>query len=435
MQRRVVLAALTVILAVSASGARRRAVHPPGLDRDLDTVGWLRATAAPFDTTKARSGLDDLNVLSTIVDNARIVSLGEATHGSSEFFTMKHRILEYLVERKGFTVFAIEANLPEADAVDDYVVNGRGNAAAALTGMYFWTWDTAEVLDMIEWMREYNLRRGNRPPLRFRGFDAQFMHGGIALIDAYVRRIDRDRATSFNALYDCMRGYNQPDRYGALPAETRNACAAKVALAFTTLQSRRAEYAERSGAEEYEKHLRYARTIVQAEAIWSRRADRDELMAENVEWLADVAHPGEKLVLWAHNGHVSAESPFRMGSFLRTRFGSDMVIFGFDFDRGAFTSNGPTGLGTWSINEGPLEGWEEYFREAHQPRFFLDLRNVWSRPAADYVHLPQRMWSIGSVWDPTNVGGRHRFNVAVANAYDVIIYIEVVTASRLNRGR
>jgi erythromycin esterase len=156
-------------------------------------------------------------------------------------------------------------------------------------------------------------------------------------------------------------------------------------------------------------------------------------MGENVQWLADTAHPGEKLVLWAHNGHVATDTIFRMGNGLRERFGSDMVVFGFAFDRGGFTSNGPTGLGPQHVAQGPSEGWEVFFRGAGLPRFILDVRRPWAPQAATLMRQTQRMWSIGSLWDPTNIFTRHRFPVALANAYDVIIYIEVVTATRLNR--
>lgn len=430
MLRRLVPAALIVVLTLPAFAARRRAVDPPPID--VTALEWLKASAAPFDTAAARSGLDDLGALSPIVGNARIVSLGEATHGSAEFFTMKHRVLEYLVERMGFTVFAIEANLPEADAVDDYVLHGTGNAQAALTGMYFWTWDTAEVLDMIEWMREYNLRRGDRPPVRFRGFDAQYVHGAVPRLDAYVKRVDPDRAASFSAYYDCIRPYTRPSNYTPLPASIRNACAAQVVQGFNVFSGRRDEYVARSSAAEYENHLRYARVVVQAEATWSNRGNRDHFMAENTEWLADVAHPGEKLVLWAHNAHVAADGPFRMGTALRQRFGRDMVVVGFDFDRGGFTSNGPTGLGPQKVDQGPTDGWEAFFRQAGKPRFILDLRNPWAPKAATYVRAQQNLWSIGSIWNPAAIPTQHRWRVSLASAFDVMIYIETTTATKLN---
>jgi erythromycin esterase len=422
------LAVVTVLLADPLSAAsRRRAVRVPD-PSSYTPEQWVRAYSIAFATTEARSGLSDLEPLRTLVGDARIVSLGEATHGSREIFTMKHRMLEYLVEEMGFTVFAIEANLPEADRVDDYVLHGIGDPGAALRGMYFWTWDTEEVLDMIEWMREYNLRRGDRPPVRFRGFDAQFIGYAIPQVEAYVARIDPASAASFRTRYDCIRDHSGT-AYGNLFQATRNACYAKLLEARSTLEQRRADYSARSSAEEFERYLQYAQVVVQFESIFSNRDGRDAFMARNVEWLADVAHPGEKLVLWAHNRHVATDSIHQQGSYLRTRFGDDMVVFGFAFDRGGFTAVGANGLGSHSIDYSIDEGWERFFRQAGKPLFFLDFRNPPS-PAVDaYLERRQTTWSIGALWHPELA--HVRWTVAMQRAFDVIIYIEQVTASRL----
>ena len=111
--------------------------------------------------------------LQKLIGNARIVSLGEATHGTREFFQLKHRMLEFLATEMGFTIFSIEANMPEAYRLNDYVLNGTGDPAQLLRGMYFWTWNTEEVLEMIRWMREFNKSgQGSRPVHRVRHADA-----------------------------------------------------------------------------------------------------------------------------------------------------------------------------------------------------------------------------------------------------------------------
>jgi hypothetical protein len=97
-----------------------------------------------------------MQALKQLIGNARIVSLGEATHGTREFFQLKHRMLEFLATEMGFTIFSIEANMPEAYRLNDYVLNGTGDPAELLRGMYFWTWNTEEVLEMIRWMRAFN---------------------------------------------------------------------------------------------------------------------------------------------------------------------------------------------------------------------------------------------------------------------------------------
>src|ERR1043165_3174981 len=138
---------------------------------DKPVVDWITANAVRLKTTEAGNGFADMQPLKKIIGNARIVSLGEATHGTREFFQLKHRILEFLASEMGFTIFSIEANMPEAYRLNDYVLNGTGDPAKLLKGMYFWTWDTQEVLEMIHWMREFN--KSGKGRVQFTGFDMQ----------------------------------------------------------------------------------------------------------------------------------------------------------------------------------------------------------------------------------------------------------------------
>ena len=139
--------------------------------QDATLTTWMQEHAQPFATCAPSDAVDDLAALRRIVGDARIVALGEGTHGTREFFQLKHRIIQYLATEMGFTVFAIEANLPEAWSVNDYVQGGAGDPRALLDGMYFWTWNTAEVLEMIEWMRRFNA--AGRGRIEFTGFDMQ----------------------------------------------------------------------------------------------------------------------------------------------------------------------------------------------------------------------------------------------------------------------
>ena len=121
--------------------------------------------------------------LRALVGQARVVALGEATHGTREFFQLKHRMLEFLVEEMGFRVFAIEANWPECLAINDYVLHGEGDPEEALAGIYFWTWNTEEVLELIEWMRRYNADPAHEQKLKFYGVDMQYTVGAASAID------------------------------------------------------------------------------------------------------------------------------------------------------------------------------------------------------------------------------------------------------------
>ena len=134
-------------------------------------VAWVEANAIPLKAVEAGNGFSDMEPLDKVVGDARIVSLGEATHGTREFFQLKHRMIEYLATRKGFTIFSIEANMPEAYRLNKFVLDGQGDPKQLLKGMYFWTWDTEEVLDMILWMREFN--KSGKGRIEFTGFDMQ----------------------------------------------------------------------------------------------------------------------------------------------------------------------------------------------------------------------------------------------------------------------
>lgn len=153
-------------------------------------VDWVRAHAVPLATAEPGRGVDDLRPLAAIVGEARIVGLGEPTHGTREAFQMKHRILEFLAGELGFSIFAIEANMPEAYELNRYVLRGEGDPRALIRGMYFTVWQTEEVLALVEWMRGYNAAAagGDRRPLQFTGFDLQTGDVAAAIVSDFAQR-------------------------------------------------------------------------------------------------------------------------------------------------------------------------------------------------------------------------------------------------------
>ncbi len=125
---------------------------PAGEPADVE-IDWVKDNAIPFKTVEAGNGFVDLQPLKELIGDARLVSLGESTHGSREIFQMKHRLVEFLASEMDFTIFSIEANMPESYRVNDYVLGGEGDPQELIGGMYFWTWNTEEVLEMVRWMR------------------------------------------------------------------------------------------------------------------------------------------------------------------------------------------------------------------------------------------------------------------------------------------
>lgn len=168
---------------------------------DQAATQWLQQAAIPLQTVEAGHGFIDMQPLKQVVGNARIVELGEATHGTREFFQLKHRMVEFLASQQGFTIFSIEANMPEAYRLNDFVLNGNGDPKALLKGMYFWTWNTEEVLDMILWMREFN--KSGKGRIEFTGFDMQNPTVSMEIVRKFLA--DRDRGyldATVNPLYE-----------------------------------------------------------------------------------------------------------------------------------------------------------------------------------------------------------------------------------------
>lgn len=177
------------------------AAAPAAVATDSEQVAWLDANVVPLETCEAGHGFADLERMDRMIGCARIVGLGESTHGTREHFQMKHRLVEYLVEEHGFTIFAIEASTPEANRLDAYVLGGEGDPRELIEGMYFWTWNTEEVLAMVEWMRARNATVAAADKIHFTGFDMQTPDVAAGDVVDFVEGIDPARAGELDDRY------------------------------------------------------------------------------------------------------------------------------------------------------------------------------------------------------------------------------------------
>jgi erythromycin esterase len=409
-------------------------------------IGTLKQAVVPFRTAEAGGDYSDLASLKQIVGNARIVSLGEGTHGTREFFQMKHRILEYLVKEMGFTMFAIEATWAEANRVNDYVMNGNGDPAVLLSNLYFWTWNTQEVLAMIQWMRQYNQTTTGRK-IGFYGFDMQFSRVTMNDVEAYVQRVDPIAAAKINTLYLPYRAFQDTIRvstrsYTTASLDERQQCRTNVRAVYDLLLASESKYVNASSQADYDQALRAARIVVQNEEMFSAgnngSASRDRSMAENAAWLLKQGGQNAKIVLWAHNAHVSNSIRFDMewmGSYLRKQFGSDMVIMGFSFGSGNFNaveSNGTSYLGLKPLSTSlvPDNSYEYQFRRLQLPRFFVDVRSFAQTSSGQWMKETRAFRSIGAVY-ALNYQPNYFYSTNLPNEFDVIIYFDTTQASVL----
>ncbi len=420
---------------------RETTFEPPlTAEQRAAVVRDLRVHALPFRSVLAGNGFDDLTGLDRLIGDARIVALGEASHGTAEFFQMKHRLLEYLVERKGFTVFAIEGNWPEAQVADRLIKTGEGDAGAALAAMYFWTWQTEEVSALLHWMRHYNATRGKRPVLSFAGFDMQVptvaMKRVIDVLDR-TRSADRD---AVRALYD---GMEKLDKWGTgTPAGENTRLADRASKALDLIEAQREMLVMASTPEEYRDLRQAARIVLQA---FARRAgipgaERDRAMAENVRWLIEEFFPGQKIVLSAHNSHIGTDmgsSEKNLGNHLRDLYGDQMVAIGFATHHGEVRAR-RTEEGR--IQPGPLVAAplapvrevsvEATFQEMGLPRFILDLRDLPKDSAVSvWLSKPRLHRMMGAVYDAEG-DSKYYAHVRLPEMYDGIVFIAESTAAK-----
>jgi erythromycin esterase len=409
-------------------------------------VADLRARLIPFKTVAPGSGFDDLAALDAIVGDARIVALGEATHGTAEFFRMKHRIFEYLVEKKGFSVFAFETNWPDVESVNRYVQTGEGTAASAIKGI-FGVWQTREVLDLIEWMRAYNSQPGRTKRLSFTAFDMQGPETAAKCAIDAVSRLGSADAETMRRAYDGIDGmYGRIDPlFSANPLSDAEKAAfrAKAAAGLKLLEDRRDALLRLLAPAEYRRAHRCATIVVQASMPGADDvgAARDAAMAENIRWLAEEAYPGERIAVWAHNGHVAAASDAKgtvpMGQHLRRIFGQQMRVLGFAMDRGEVSAfelrQGKTvskGRIVLAIPPAKADSPEALLRATGVSRAILDLRTV---PATGtlgaWLAELQPTRSVGWGFDP-QAASAHYQSFVLPQAFDALIFLEETTAVR-----
>jgi len=307
----------------------------------------LWRVAPPHDARVADDG--DLSRFAAIVGDARVVGLGESTHGTREFFQLKHRLLEYLVRRHGFTLFAIEANQLAVERLNAYVLGGAGTAREAMR-VLFRVWNTEEVLALVEWMRRYN-DGGPARPLRIVGYDMQDHRLPADSLLALVGRVDPgfgDRVRALSSDFRAQPSFAVPQ----LPEGVRIARQMHADTLWREVTARRGTWlaAARTAGDSLAIAWGVQNANLLRQAAFLGRTlnspDRDSLMAANLDWALRTLYPGARAVVWAHDVHVSHggdrmrsfNAGAQMGAYLEHTFGYAYRAFSLLTQRGHYSA-------------------------------------------------------------------------------------------------
>lgn len=386
-----------------------------------EQMEWLKENVIPLKTDRPGSDFSDLVKLKSLFQNAEIIGLGEATHGTREFFQMKHRFVEWFSHQQDTVIFTIEANMPEARAIDEYIQSGNGDPKKLLGGLHYWTWNTEEVLQLIEWMREYN--QSGTGNVEFWGFDMAFSNVAADSVHSFVQKAD------LNFLEVVEQSYNFPKD----PNDLRRMDDNEIIEVLNQTQSvrqylsnNRENYLNNFDSTFVEWAIQYAKIVEQTVSRFTPNGNsRDESMAENINWIYEQKKGHAPLLIWAHNDHV-ARSSNRFGNLLAEQFGEGYVNVGFSFGEGNYTAVlGPNKPVAAYPSPSSKEGSIEYvFRSMDLPIFALNLNQVKSDPNGYWLKDSKPIKSIGSVARDDPYG-----NIPVAEYFDIMIYIDQTTAS------
>jgi protein-L-isoaspartate(D-aspartate) O-methyltransferase len=387
----------------------------------------------------------DLVPLLERVDDARLVLLGEATHGTSEFYRMRERISRELIVNKGFRFIAIEGDWPDAARVDHYVRDLEYPASewTAFARFPTWMWRNNEVRDFINWLREHNAATRHQARVAFHGLDLYSLYVSIRSVLSYLDDVDPDAAEVARERYGCLTPWQgDPATYGhaALTGSYRT-CEPQVVWALKDLLEKRLAYTEHDG-ERFFDAVQNARLVTNAERYYrimyyGSRASwnlRDEHMFTTLKNLLAFYGTASKAIVWAHNSHVGDSAATEMasrgehniGHLCRQEFGDSAYLVGFG------TNSGTVAAATdW---DGPMEikkvqpalpkSYERLCHATGHSRFMLGLRNRADLTGAQGLGKPQLERAIGVVYRPETERASHYFQAILPRQFDEYIWFD-----------
>jgi erythromycin esterase-like protein len=413
------------------------------------------ARDAAHELTGARS---DYDPLLDFIGDARFVLLGEATHGTHEFYRQRAQITKRLIQEKGFTAVAVEADWPDAYRVNRYVrgASADSDAVEALSGFKrfpAWMWRNADVLDFIGWLRSYNdSLAADAIKTGFYGLDLYSLHASIEAVLNYLDKADPVGAERARHRYACFEHFGaDPQEYGyAAGLGLSHTCESEVISQLIDLQGRAAEYARRDGriaADDFFYAEQNARLVKNAEEYYrtmfrgrvSSWNLRDAHMVDTLDSLVEyfgLHNQRAKFVVWAHNSHLGDARATQMGragewnvgQLIRQKYGHNCVLVGFTTYSGTVTAASKWGGQAERKRVRPaMQGsCESLFHDSGISRFLLTLPK--GTPVAMGLREPMLERAIGVIYLPESELTSHYFHARLSDQFDAVLHFDQTRA-------
>jgi protein-L-isoaspartate(D-aspartate) O-methyltransferase len=422
-------------------------VQPPPR-RALGSAGLatlVREVAEPIDDIDTAS----VDALLERIGDARLVLLGEASHGTSEFYRMRARITRELITRRGFQFVAVEADWPDAARIDDYVLGGPRRSMlefAPFARFPTWMWRNEEVHDFVDWLRAYN---ADHPEQKagFHGLDLYSLFTSIAAVLAYLDGVDPDAARVARHRYGALTPWQKdPAAYGkaVLVGRYESSESAVVAMLREMLE-RRVDYALKDG-ERFFDAAQNARLVADAEGYYRAMYYgsvtswnlRDTHMFDTLRSLLAFYGPTSKGIVWEHNSHVgdasatemSARGEHNVGQLSRALLGEQAYIVGFGTDHGtvAAASDWDAPMQRMRVVPAREGSYERLFHESSVRAFAMHLRKPARRALRDELLAPLLERAIGVVYRPKTELESHYFYASLPRQFDEYVWFDETQA-------
>jgi erythromycin esterase-like protein len=403
-----------------------------------------------------RGDLSDYNAVADMAGDARFVLLGEASHGTYEFYQSRADITRQLIVERGFSAVAVEADWPDAYRVNRYV-RGLGpdrSADEALSGFRRfpqWMWRNTVVREFVEWLRRHNALLPESERVGFYGLDLYNLHASVAAVIGYLNAVDPDAADRARKRYACFDMFSQdPQAYGyATSYGQTESCEDEVVEQLREMQ-RHSTWSEHGnviaadaafGAEQNARLVRNAEEYYRAMfrgrvSCWNLR---DSHMVETLNALVDhLDRSGvhSRVAVWAHNSHLGdasgtqmgAQGEWNVGQLVREQRGADALLIGYSTHTGTVTAADDWGGSARTMRIVPSleDSSERLFHDTGVPRFFLNLRDDDEVRSALREPRPER--AIGVIYRPRTERSSHYFAARLSEQFDAIIHLDETSA-------
>jgi erythromycin esterase-like protein len=398
---------------------------------------------------------NDYDPLLKLIGDARFVLLGEATHGTHEFYRERALISQRLIAEKGFTAVAVEADWPDAYRVNRYIRNqsDAADSEQALAGFKrfpTWMWRNSEVVEFVEWLRDYNNTQGSPvSKAGFYGLDLYSLFTSIYEVLHYLDKIDPEAARRARKRYACFDHFDEDSQhYGYAAGFGLSAsCENEVIAQLRDLQTHASDYLQHDGATAADALFyakQNARLIVNAEEYYRTmfRSNisswnlRDQHMAQTLDALAQhLSHTTgkpAKIVVWEHNSHIGdaratalgRQGEWNVGQLARERYGEEAVLIGFTTYQGTVTaaSNWDAPAERKRVRPALADSYEEAFHHTGIARFMLPLRE--RSPVVQALFEPRLERAIGVIYLPETEPQSHYFHACLPQQFDAVLHFD-----------